>query len=169
MTYLMTRCQYEESVDRCWYTCEDNWQLFQGSCYFFTRQKKNIHDAQKFCQDSDAYVVEIESKDEDDFIIEVALANANGDNDGLDYWLGAEKDQNGNWVWMSSGNPVTYSNWWTDHGRLDSNYVQLLKNGQTNPRKLDSFYWTMAANKGYNDGDNGIICEKKPNSSLENQ
>ena len=78
MTYLMTRCQYEESVDRCWYTCEDNWQLFQGSCYFFTRQKKNIHDAQKFCQDSDAYVVEIESKDEDDFIIEVALENANG-------------------------------------------------------------------------------------------
>ena len=116
-------------------------------------------------------MVEIESKDEDDFVIETALALATDENDGTDYWLGAEDvDGNGNWVWMTSGNPMTYTNWWSNHGKLNNTCMQLLKNGMTRPKKLDSFYWTMAAN-GPNscikDGDNGIICEKKPNSSLE--
>ena len=98
------------------------------------------------------------------------MALATSANDGLDYWIGAEDvDGNGNWVWTTSGNPMTYTNWWIDHGSLDSRCVQLLKNGKTNPKKLDSFYWTMAAgpNDCRKDGDNGVICEKKPNSSLE--
>ena len=65
-----------------------------------------------------------------------------------------------------SGNPLIYTNWWVDHGTLNSTCVQLLKNGKTSPKKLDSFYWTMAAGrfntKDCSDGDNGIICERTP-------
>ena len=68
------------------------------------------------------------------------------------------------------GNPLIYTNWWNDHGTLNSTCVQLLKNGKTNPKKLDSFYWTMAAGKysgdDCTDGDNAFICEKNPDASL---
>ena len=52
----------------------------------------------------DAYLVEIESKAEDDFIIEKALSLATGDEDQLDYWIGAEDlDGDGIWKWATSG------------------------------------------------------------------
>ena len=53
---------------------------------------------------------------------------------------------------------------------LQSNCGQLLRKGSTQPSCLDSFFWTLAAAgkdcaKG-NDGDNGLICERKPDSLL---
>ena len=163
-------CQDEKTVDRCWYACPEGWDLFQNSCYFFTRQKQDsFAKAKEFCQNKDAYLVEIESKDEDDFVIENALKLATGENDGRDFWIGAEDlDEDGQWTWTTSGKPVIYSNWWIDMGKLNSGCAQLLKNGMTNPRKLDSFYWAQAAgNKDCSkDGDNGVICEKDPDSSL---
>lgn len=164
-------CQDEKGVDRCWFTCPKNWHLFQDSCYFFTRSRKDtFQDAKQFCQDKGAYLVEIESKDEDDFIIEVATSMATGDGDKLDYWIGAEDlDRDGIWHWTTSGNPLVYTNWWTDMGNLNSTCTQLLKNGRTSPGRLDSFYWAHAA-AGYKcngkDGDNGAICEKNPDVTL---
>merc|ERR1711973_274945 len=165
-------CQDETTVDRCWYTCSDGWDLFENSCYFFSTRNtkgKSFTEALEECHAMDAYLVEIESKAEDDFIIEKALSLVSSTNDGLDYWIGAkDSDGNGVWNWVTSGNPLIYTNWWSDPGRLNSTCVQLLKNGMTNPKKLDSFYWTMAAGnykdedcKG--DGDNAFICEKNPN------
>ena len=52
----------------------------------------------------DAYLVEIESKAEDDFIIEKAMSLASSDGDGLDYWMGAQdSDGDGVWNWATSG------------------------------------------------------------------
>ena len=52
----------------------------------------------------DAYLVEIESKAEDDFIIEKAMSLASGSGDGLDYWMGAQdSDGDGVWNWATSG------------------------------------------------------------------
>ena len=52
----------------------------------------------------DGYLVEIESKAEDDFIIEKAMSLASHGNDGLDYWIGAQdSDNDGNWNWATSG------------------------------------------------------------------
>ena len=52
----------------------------------------------------DAYLVEIDSKDEDDFIIEKAMSLASNDKDGLDYWMGAQdSDGDGIWNWATSG------------------------------------------------------------------
>ena len=52
----------------------------------------------------DGYLVEIESKAEDDFIIEKATSLASGEKDGLDYWIGAQdSDNDGNWTWATSG------------------------------------------------------------------
>ena len=52
----------------------------------------------------DAYLVEIESKAEDDFIIEKAMSLASRSGDGLDYWMGAQdSDGDGVWNWATSG------------------------------------------------------------------
>ena len=52
----------------------------------------------------DGYLVEIESKAEDDFIIEKAMSLASNEKDGLDYWIGAQdSDNDGNWTWATSG------------------------------------------------------------------
>merc|ERR1712141_755386 len=58
-------CQDEITVDRCWYTCPNGWDLFQNSCYFFSHRNcrpKTFTDALSACQQMDAYLVEIESK-----------------------------------------------------------------------------------------------------------
>jgi len=166
-------CQEEATVDRCWYACADGWDLFQNSCYFFSARNNKPNTftkAVKACQEMDAYLVEIDSKDEDDFIIEKAMSLASNDKDGLDYWMGAQdSDGDGIWNWATSGKPLIYSNWWTNHGSLNSTCVQLLKNGRTTPGRLDSFYWTMAAGRysseDCKDGDNAFICEKSPEAA----
>jgi len=164
-------CVYEESVDRCWHTCPEGWTLFQGSCYLLTRQRVDtFQKAKQFCQDLDGYLVEIESKDEDDFLIEQAVAMADSPREGLDYWMGAEDpDHDGVWTWTTSGKPLVYTNWWRDMGNLNSTCTQFLRVGRTSPKVLDSFYWAHAAT-GYkckgSDGDNGVICEKSPNVTL---
>ena len=101
------RCQEETTVDRCWYTCPESWDLFQNSCYFFgprDNRPKKFTQALEACQDIDGYLVEIESKAEDDFIIEKATSLASHEKDGLDYWIGAQdSDNDGNWTWATSG------------------------------------------------------------------
>ena len=90
---------------------------------------------------------------------------------GRDYWIGAEDfDNDGIWSWTTSGNPVVYSNWWTNPGSLKGNCAQLLRKGKTEPGLLESFFWTLG-NTGKDcvkgkDSDNGFICERKPDVSL---
>ena len=101
------RCQDETTVDRCWYTCPEGWELFQSSCYHFSSRKnkpKKFTQALEACQNMDGYLVEIESKAEDDFVIERAMSLAANDKDGLDYWMGAQDfDGDGIWTWATSG------------------------------------------------------------------
>ena len=65
-------CQDELTVERCWYGCRDDWTLFRESCYYFDTNKKHgsFLDAKAECEDLGGYLVEIESKEEDDFIID---------------------------------------------------------------------------------------------------
>ena len=65
-------CQDELTVERCWYGCPDDWILFRESCYYLDRNKKHgsFLDAKAECEDLGGYLVEIESKEEDDFIID---------------------------------------------------------------------------------------------------
>ena len=115
-TFHIHRCQDETTVDRCWYTCSDGWDLFENSCYFFSKRNtkgKSFTEALEECQDMDAYLVEIESKAEDDFIIEKALSLASSSNDGLDYWIGAkDSDGDGVWNWVTSGQFLPRVGYW---------------------------------------------------------
>ena len=60
------------TVERCWYGCPDEWTLFRESCYYLDKNKKHgsFLDAKAECENLGGYLVEIESKEEDDFIIE---------------------------------------------------------------------------------------------------
>ena len=81
--------------------------MFRESCYFFNPETSvdNFNDAVSTCNDLGGYLVEIESKPEDDYIINKVTGLAKSVN--TDYWIGAEDlDNDGNWIWHNSGNPV---------------------------------------------------------------
>ena len=108
-SYISTnyRCQAAETVERCWFKCPKNWELYRESCYFFNPETSvnKFSDAVSTCNDLGGYLVEIESKPEDDYIINKVTGLAKSVN--VDYWIGAEDlDNDGNWIWHNSGNPV---------------------------------------------------------------
>ena len=77
LNFLICRCQNENTVERCWYTCPRHWDLFRESCYFFetdTSIANQFEIAKTNCQNLGGYLVEIETKEEDDYIINKAIA-----------------------------------------------------------------------------------------------
>ena len=85
------------------------------SCYYFSQSKLNWHQARQRCLDMQAYLVEVESKEEDDFIRATVAAR------GSPYhWLGGSDTlHEGVFRWSHSGRAFTYTNW---HTRQPDNY-----------------------------------------------
>ena len=118
------------------------------------------------CESHGSKLVEINTEEENLYLIEMAEAAMVSNGDQLDYWVGAMETESG-WMWLS-GAPMAYSNWWggspngDQMGGLNGGCVQFLRKGKTVPGTLDTFYWARAntneacTNK---DGDNGLICE----------
>ena len=172
-------CLEEELVERCNCvekpSCPDGWVLGgrvgEESCYRLIRkQTKFFVDAERKCQNESQYLghlVSIEDEAEHEFVVQMAEEAASGDNDNLDYWIGAVETEEG-WRWLS-GAPVTWTGgWWGEGpdgegmGSLKGGCMQLLRNGRTKPGELDTFYWVRANDNPScteGDGDNGIICE----------
>jgi len=86
-TDLLT-CDWPRNVE-CKPGCPDGWSSAGGSCYFLTREiVKKFSEAQEFCQNMGARLVEINSAEENAIVVGLAEAARSGKNDGLDYWLG---------------------------------------------------------------------------------
>ena len=147
--------------------CPKGWTLFGDSCYLLSRdQVSTLADAAAVCESHGSKLVEINTEEENLYLIEMAEAAMVSNGDQLDYWVGAMETESG-WMWLS-GAPMAYSNWWggspngDQMGGLNGGCVQFLRKGKTVPGTLDTFYWARAntneacTNK---DGDNGLICE----------
>merc|ERR1712110_983341 len=86
-TDLLT-CDWPRNVE-CKPGCPDGWSSAGDSCYFLSREVvKKFSDAQEFCQNMGAKLVEINSAEENAIVVGLAEAARSGKNDGLDYWLG---------------------------------------------------------------------------------
>merc|ERR1712203_1004728 len=69
--------------------CPEGWSSVGDSCYFLSREVvKKFSEAQEFCQNMGARLVEINSEEENAIVVGLAEAARSGKNDGLDYWLG---------------------------------------------------------------------------------
>merc|ERR1712212_876010 len=81
-------CDWPRNVE-CKPGCPEGWSSVGDSCYFLSREVvKKFSEAQEFCQNMGARLVEINSEEENAIVVGLAEAARSGKNDGLDYWLG---------------------------------------------------------------------------------
>jgi len=81
-------CDWPRNVE-CKPSCPEGWSSAGDSCYFLSREVvKKFSEAQEFCANMGAGLVEINSAEENAIVVGLAEAARSGKNDGLDYWLG---------------------------------------------------------------------------------
>merc|ERR1712172_34563 len=81
-------CDWPRNVE-CKPGCPEGWSSVGDSCYFLSREVvKKFSEAQEFCQNMGAKLVEINSAEENAIVVGLAEAARSGKNDGPDYWLG---------------------------------------------------------------------------------
>ena len=77
------------------------------SCYFFSKTKKTWANASDECIRRGAYLVEVDSKEEDDFLRGIIMTGSE-----IFHWMGSnDLLKEGQWMWHQSGKPFTYTNW----------------------------------------------------------
>ena len=77
------------------------------SCYFFSKTKRSWTNARDDCIRRGAYLVEVQSKEEDDFLRGIVMAEGKA----YYYMGGNDRVKEGQWMWQKSGKPFTYTNW----------------------------------------------------------
>ena len=79
------------------------------SCYHFSQSKLSWNQAREKCLGMQGYLVEVESKEEDDFIMAtIATTRA-----GVSHWLGGSDTlHEGDFRWSKSGLSFTYTHWY---------------------------------------------------------
>ncbi|XP_042526782.1 C-type lectin domain family 10 member A-like isoform X1 [Dipodomys spectabilis] len=100
------------SVKTC---CPLHWLEHDGSCYWFSQSEKSWSEADKVCQLEDAYLVVVNSQEEQNFI--------KSHKSTFNTWMGLT-DQNGPWRWVDGTDyNQGFKNWrpdqpdnWYGHG-----------------------------------------------------
>jgi len=91
--------------------CPANWTSINTECYKILIGDLNWFEAEAQCEGMDSHLVDFESKEEHEAVLEEALKMEGiaGNNVGL--WIGmTDSAEEGTWVW-TSGKPVTYTAW----------------------------------------------------------
>ena len=99
--------------------CDQGWHYFNGSCYQLNDGQQAIQTharAQTICRSWQAYLVNIESQEENDFVARLAPAT--------DIWIGyTDAGQEGTWKWTNNARTSSYTNWAKrqpdNHGNAD--------------------------------------------------
>ncbi|XP_048752125.1 C-type lectin domain family 4 member M-like isoform X1 [Ostrea edulis] len=87
-------------------SCPPDWTSFGHSCYMAIEQKKSWDSAAMKCIRYGSKLVEIETKDENDFLKNTLLKNKDN------YWTGGIDDvTEGKWFWAVSGSPLNFTDW----------------------------------------------------------
>lgn len=89
------------------------WHYRFGHWYLLDSNYRTFNDSRTFCANLSppAYVIEVESQDENDWLIELTSTNCGVP---YEYWLnGYDTDNSGTFTWINSQNQTTYTNWYT--------------------------------------------------------
>ncbi|BFZ20725.1 hypothetical protein BsWGS_23764 [Bradybaena similaris] len=90
--------------------CRARWTYFGGSCYGFADVPLTWYQAAASCISHGAHLAEIESYEENNWLVKRLRATNFGS-----VWIGgSEVTARGQYVWAYSGRPITFSDWW--HG-----------------------------------------------------
>nr|XP_035921891.1 CD209 antigen-like protein 2 isoform X3 [Halichoerus grypus] len=118
--------------------CPWKWELFQGSCYFFSQTQNIWKDAISACQNLRAQLVIINSTEEQKFLKSWNTRN------NQRTWIGLSDHHNeGSWKWVDNS-PLQLSFWKegepNNHG--DEDCVELYSDGWNDNRCSAENFWT---------------------------
>ncbi|XP_078330829.1 perlucin-like protein [Crassostrea virginica] len=137
--------------------CETGWLEFKGHCYHKGQIKGNWSEAKLECRNMCSYLIEIESKEEADWISATFLENVNCNakiRRNCTAWTGLnDLDNEGTYVWDHSNASLTFTNWFDQEPSLDDpqlaqirDCIDILRGGSWNDRRCSFLNW--------------VICEK---------
>nr|XP_022310944.1 low affinity immunoglobulin epsilon Fc receptor-like [Crassostrea virginica] len=137
--------------------CETGWLEFNGHCYHKGQTKGNWSEAKVECRKMCSYLIEIESKEEAEWISATFLENVNCPavkRVDCTAWTGLnDLDIEGTYVWEHSKAPLTFSNWHPRDPSVDNpnmaltrDCIDILREGLWNDRQCSHLNW--------------VICEK---------
>ena len=89
--------------------CLPGWRQFEDSCYLFINATLSWTDAEAVCLAELATLVEIESQEEQDFLVDTAQNGLEWSANG--YWIGISGKAVSYDNWVGSGNAVNYTSW----------------------------------------------------------
>ena len=89
--------------------CSHPWTSVDTGCYLFQKSNSTWYESRKDCQQKGGYLVEIDSEEEEDAIID-EISRQGSDLD-LGFWIGlTDIFHDGTWVWNHFGRPLNFSN-----------------------------------------------------------
>merc|ERR1719381_96133 len=93
-------------------SCSPPWKSLDTGCYLFQEWNSTWYNARRECKQSGGYLVEIDSREEQD-AIESEISDRGWDgNSHFGFWIGlTDIFHDGTWVWDNLGKPLDYSNW----------------------------------------------------------
>lgn len=94
--------------------CDSGWKAYDGHCYFRASEQLSFESASKNCQLVGAYLVEIDTADENNWITQNLLKDKScADPYQCGTWTGGNDISVENtFVWKTSNKPFSYKNWY---------------------------------------------------------
>ncbi|XP_056006840.1 perlucin-like [Ostrea edulis] len=120
------------------HVCDQGWLFFGSHCYFYNATKSSWNDAVLQCQAHSSYLLEINSSEENQWIVSTFLEVGVPDECRNVYicpvnaWIaGTDHDIEGRFRWNGKTD-MTFTNWYLgqpDGGTPTQNCVQIMRNG----------------------------------------
>ncbi|XP_067828087.1 CD209 antigen-like protein E [Heptranchias perlo] len=83
--------------------CPKEWKFFNGSCYFFSTERRNWTESAKYCSGNKSHLVVITSQEEQDFVKGGYYA----------HWIGlTDEEKEGTWQWVDGAGPLSEPEFW---------------------------------------------------------
>ncbi|GAA6094363.1 CD209 antigen-like protein 2 [Tachysurus ichikawai] len=100
--FCQTTCPPLKGIRECQRSeCEEDWEMFENSCYFFSDERLKWQESREACQKHGGDLVVIDNERVQRFLTE--------DRNML-YWIGFHYSENKKWMWISNTAP-TQSFW----------------------------------------------------------
>ncbi|XP_058265276.1 CD209 antigen-like protein A isoform X3 [Hemibagrus wyckioides] len=84
--------------------CEEDWEKFENSCYFFSETRLNWQESREECQKQGGDLVVINNKEVQEFLNEYG---------NVRYWIGLHYSEEQRWMWIN--NTASTQSYWS-HG-----------------------------------------------------
>merc|ERR1719209_297759 len=93
-------------------SCSPPWTSLDTGCYLFQEWNSTWYDSRRECKQSGGFLVEIDSEEEQNAIMNEITARGWDGETHFGFWIGLTAIfHDGTWVWDNLGKPLDFSNW----------------------------------------------------------